>query len=235
MTLPLILLPGMMCDARLFAPQIAALSVDRDILVPGISGHDTMSALAEQVLTDAPDRFALGGLSMGGIVVMEVLRQAPERIAGLALMDTNPLAEAPEVKARRGPQIEAIQRGELASVMRDEMKPNYLTDGPGRQAILDLCMQMALDLGPDAFVRQSLALRDRPDQTATLRGFRDPALILCGRDDLLCPVERHELMHDLIPGSTLQIIDGAGHLPTLERAEQTTDALRRWLKEIDDG
>nr|WP_208350462.1 alpha/beta fold hydrolase [Pseudaestuariivita rosea] len=225
----------MMCDARLFAPQIAALSVDRDILVPGISGHDTMSALAEQVLTDAPDRFALGGLSMGGIVVMEVLRQAPERIAGLALMDTNPLAEAPEVKARRGPQIEAIQRGELASVMRDEMKPNYLTDGPGRQAILDLCMQMALDLGPDAFVRQSLALRDRPDQTATLRGFRDPALILCGRDDLLCPVERHELMHDLIPGSTLQIIDGAGHLPTLERAEQTTDALRRWLKEIDDG
>lgn len=228
---PLVLLPGMMCDARLFGPQIATFGQTRAIHIPPIGKHDSMAALAAEVLTHAPPRFALAGLSMGGILAMEMLAQAPDRIARLALLDTNPRAELPEVKARRAPQIAAAQSGHLREVMRDEMKPNYLADGPGKQAVLDLCMDMAMDLGPNVFINQSLALRNRPDQQDTLRRVRVPTLILCGREDRLCPVERHELMHDLIPGSTLTIIERAGHLPVLEQPEETTAALARWLEE----
>ncbi|AUH34249.1 alpha/beta fold hydrolase [Paracoccus tegillarcae] len=227
---PLVLLPGMMCDARLFAPQIAALGLDRTLHLPPIAGHATMAALAAEVLAHAPPRFALAGLSMGGIVAMEVLAQAPDRIERLALLDTNPRAELPEVQARRAPQIAAVQAGQLREVIRDEMKPNYLADGPGKQAILDLCMKMAMDLGPAVFENQSLALRDRPDRQDVLRNVSVPTLVLCGRDDRLCPVERHELMHDLIPGSTLEIINGAAHLPVLEKPQETTAALARWLE-----
>jgi len=230
-TEPLVLLPGMMCDGRLFGPQIDALYAQTHVQVADLTGADTVQELAALVLASAPPRFALAGLSMGGIVAMEIVRQAPNRVTRLALLDTNPKAETDIVKAFRAPQIAKVQAGELAAVMRDEMKPNYLTDGPNRSAILDLCMQMALDLGPEVFIRQSKALRDRPDQQDTLRGVTVPSLILCGRDDALCPVHRHTLMHSLIPGSTLRIIDGAGHLPTLEQPEQTTAALIRWLEE----
>jgi len=230
---PLVLLPGMMCDARLFAPQIEAFSAERSVTVPALSGSHTMAGLAARILEDAPDQFALAGLSMGGIVAMEVARQAPDRVAGLALLDTNPLAELPEVQARRGPQMESARAGKLDRVMRDEMKPNYLSDAENRAEILDLCMDMAVELGPDVFCEQSIALRDRPDQTETLRNFAKPALVLCGREDKLCPISRHELMQDLLPRSELKIIEGAGHLPTLEKPMETTQALRRWLKDVD--
>jgi pimeloyl-ACP methyl ester carboxylesterase len=231
MTLPLLLLPGMMCDARLFAPQVEVLSQHAPVMVGEIGGHDNMAALAQAVLADAPPVFALGGLSMGGIVAMEMIRQAPERVAKLCLMDTNPMAEVEAVKLRRAPQIAKAREGQLEHVMRDEMKPNYLTNGPHRAAILDLCMGMALGLGADAFVRQSIALRDRPDQCDTLRGVTVPTLVLCGREDSLCPIARHELMHELVGGSVLEIIEGAGHLPTLEQPQQTTAALRRWMED----
>lgn len=167
---------------------------------------------------------------MGGIVAMEVVRQAPGRVERLALLDTNPLAEKPEVKARRGPQMEAVREGRLRQVMRDEMKPNYLADGPNQGAILDLCMAMAMDLGPDVFLRQSRALMDRPDQSETLNAYTGKSLVLCGREDGLCPVERHQLMHGLLPNNTLEIIEQAGHLPTLEQPNDTTAALIRWLE-----
>lgn len=227
---PLLLLPGMMCDARLFAPQIAAFSGSRVVHCAPLGAHGTIQALAAEVLAQAPPRFALAGLSMGGIVAMEVLRQAPARIAGLALLDTNPKAELAEVRARREPQIAKVSEGRLAQVMRDEMKPNYLTDGPRRSEILDLCMEMALALGPEVFVNQSRALAGRPDQQDTLRSYGGPALVLCGRDDALCPVARHELMADLLPEATLTIIEGAGHLPTLEQPQETNAALARWLE-----
>jgi pimeloyl-ACP methyl ester carboxylesterase len=229
---PLVLLPGMMCDARLFAPQAAALH-DRAVTVAPIHARDATAALAAEVLRVAPARFALGGLSMGGIVAMEVAAQAPGRLAGLCLMDTNPRAERPEVAARRQPQMEAVRQGRLREVMRDEMKPNYLAQGPHRAAILDLCMEMAEALGPGAFLNQSRALAARPDRRETLRAVRVPTLVLCGAEDALCPLFRHEEMAALVPGAVLEVVEGAGHLPTLERPEAVTAALRAWLARVD--
>jgi len=224
------LLPGMMCDARLFRHQMEL----GDIVVPAIPPVESMTEIAKLLLQDLPDRFALGGLSMGGIIAMEILAQAPERVAGLALLDTNPLAELDEVKARRVGQMAAARDGRLAQVMRDELKPNYLVDGPQKPEILDLCMAMALDLGAEVFCAQSIALRDRPDQTDTLRGFAGPALVLCGAEDTLCPLSRHELMHELMPQSALVVVEGAGHLPVLEQPDATNAALKAWMEKIDE-
>lgn len=228
----LLLLPGMMCDARLFAPQTAGLADLADVAVGDISGAEGMGALAEAALAAAAPRFALAGLSMGGIVAMEMLRQAPERVARLALMDTNHRAEAPERRSLRAPEIERALGGELRRLLIEEMKPRYLApESRENEAILDLVLDMALALGPEVFARQSRALRDRPDQTETLRACAAPALVLCGAHDALCPPERHREMAALVPGARLEIVDGAGHLPTLERPDETTAALRRWLTE----
>jgi pimeloyl-ACP methyl ester carboxylesterase len=226
---PVVFLPGMMCDARLFAPQVAVLSANHCVTVAPITQGDSVEDIAQSLLTRLPQRFALAGLSMGGIVAMEILRRAPERVSRLALLDTNPLAETPLVAAAREPQIVAAKTGRLRDVMRDEMKPRYLAAGPAQAEVLDLVMRMAEDLGPDVFVRQSRALQRRPDQQATLRRCRLPTLVLCGAEDTLCPVKRHEFMAELIPQARLVVIDGAGHLPPLEQPEATTQALRDWI------
>lgn len=226
---PLVFLPGMMCDARLFAPQAAAFSSSRTIVHATLTRGRTMTEIAESVLRDAPPHFALAGLSMGGIVAMECMRLAPERITRLALLDTNPLPETPETAALREPQIVAARAGRLDEVMREELKPRYLAPGAGRAAVLGTVMEMARALGPDVFVRQSRALQKRPDQQATLRKIAVPTLVLCGRHDRLCDVRRHQFIRDLVPGATLEIVEEAGHLPTLEQPEATTAALERWL------
>ena len=228
--LPIVFLPGLMCDASLFMPQIAAFSGARALHFPPLSGADTTDGLARHILANAPERFALAGLSMGGIVAMEMMAIEPGRIERLALLDTNPCDELAEIRARRISQIESVRNGRLNAVMRDEMKPNYLADVPNRREILDLCMEMALDLGPEVFISQSVALRNRPDRREVLRRIQVPTLVLCGREDRLCPVVRHELIRDLIPGSRLEIIEGAGHLPVLEQPQQTNEAISRWLK-----
>ena len=228
---PLVFLPGMMCDARLFAPQLAAFSHQRTVIVSPLVNHDSIELLAEEVLATAPEKFALLGLSMGGIVAMEVIRQAPKRILRLAMLDTNPLTELPEVSVNREPQIKAVGQGKLRSIMRDEMKPNYLSDGPDKATILDLCMAMAETLGTKVFVRQSRALQTRPDQQDNLTEVTVPTLVLCGRDDRLCPLERHILMRDLVPGAKLSIIENASHLPTLENSDDTNKAISQWLNQ----
>lgn len=227
---PLVLIPGMMCDARIWG-GLATRVYPRAVRHSLPTGADSVAALAATVLACAPPRFALAGLSMGGIVAMEVLRQAPDRIERLALLDTNPRAETPQVQANRGRQIARARSGDLAGLLREEMKPNYLFPGPGRESILDLCMAMALSLGPEIFACQSIALRDRPDQQATLAAFNGPALVLMGEGDRLCPRERHELMHGLMPQSRLAVIPGAAHLPTLEQPARTATELLRWLEQ----
>lgn len=231
--IPLLLLPGMMCNAQLFSQQIALFSGERVVQFSPLTGHADMSGLAEEVLRHAPARFALCGLSMGGIVAMEVQRQAPNRVRGLALLDTNPFAELDSVKQQRSPQMEKVKAGRLLEVMREEMKPNYLANGENRTEILDLCAQMALALGHDVFIRQSLALRNRPDQSDTLRAVNVPALILCGDQDRLCPPARHHVMHDMMRGSTLVIVENAGHLPVLEQPHETNRHLQAWLHACD--
>jgi pimeloyl-ACP methyl ester carboxylesterase len=224
---PLVLIPGMMCDARMWGGIDADLGRPIRHHIP--TGADTMPDLAALFLANAPPRFALAGLSMGGILAMEILRQAPGRVTRLALLDTNPRAETAAAQARRAPQIDRALAGDLEGVMRHDMKPNYLAPGPNKAAILDLCMDMALTLGPQVFADQSRALRDRPDQQATLSAFKGPALVLMGAEDKLCPLDRHQLMHDLIPQSRLHIIANAAHLPPLEQPEATLRALRDWL------
>lgn len=226
---PLVLLPGMMCDARLFAPQLTALSADTAVMVAPITRGERIEEIASGLLDVLPQRFALAGLSMGGIVAMEILRRAPERVMRLAFMATSPLAETPPVAAAREPQIVAARSGRLLDVMREEMKPGYLAPGPHRGPVLDIVMDMAKTLGPEVFVRQSRALQRRRDQQSTLLKIKVPTLVLCGAHDALCPVKRHQFMAELIPGAELCVLENSGHLPTLEEPEATTKALRRWM------
>ena len=222
----------MMCDARLFGPQLARFSAERAVQVGCLTGADSVEALAARVLDAAPATFALAGLSMGGIVAMEIVRVAPERVRALALLDTNPRAEPEDVARGRAEQVERVRAGGLVEVMRDELKPRYLADGPRRDETLALCMAMAVALGPDAFARQARAISTRPDQTGSLPDVAVPTLVLMGASDGLCPLDRHELMHALIPGSTLEVLPGAGHLPTLERPDDANAALERWLRRL---
>jgi len=223
---PLILIPGMMCDERMWGGFNAP---PRHLIHALPTAHDSMQDLAAAILKDAPERFALAGLSMGGIVAMEILKQAPQRVERLALLDTNPLVEDVLTKARRNLHIAKVRNGQLEKVLREDMKPNYLAAGPNKKAILDLCMDMALKLGPEVFLQQAKALRDRPDQTETLAAFKGPALVLMGEDDRLCPRDRHELMHALMPQSKFAIIASAGHLPPLENPDTTFAHLHNWL------
>lgn len=225
---PLVFLPGFMCDERLFQPQTDALGLERSIITH-VTANRSIGEMAEAVLQSSPPRFALAGLSMGGIVALEIIARAPERVDRLALMDTTPLADAADNYKVRTRQIADVHAGGLEVIMRDEMKPAYLASGPRKSAVLDLCMKMARDLGPDVFEAQSLALRDRDGLEHVLPIIDVPTLILCGAQDRLCPPERHSQMHHAIPKSTLVQIKGAGHLPTLEQPDQTTAALERWL------
>ena len=228
---PLVMLPGMMCDERLFAPQKAVIANGRDVIIPKLYGGETITDLARLILAQLPIRFALAGLSMGGIVAMEMMRQAPQRISKMAIMDSNPFAEDSARQSLRDIQIDKVKKGDLRAVMRDDMKPHYLANTPNRQQVLDLCMVMALDLGDDVFIQQSRALASRPDQSGSLAKVKVPSLILYGAEDQLCPEDRHLAMHDLIAGSKLVKIEGAGHLPCLEKPDETTAALQRWLEE----
>ena len=225
----LVMVPGMMCDERIFSPQIAGLSDQIEVTFANISSFPSVEELASDVLKKAPQTFALLGHSMGGIVAMEMYSQEPERIERLVLMDTNPKAELEEMQLRREPQINAVRDGKLLNVMRDEMKPNYLAESENQDAVLGICMDMAMSLGPDVFINQSRALQTRQDQQSTLNSIDIPVLIMCGSEDKLCTLERHELMHNMISNSELKIIYNAGHMPTLEQPNETTEVLKQWL------
>ncbi|WP_456389810.1 alpha/beta fold hydrolase [Profundibacter sp.] len=227
---PLLLIPGMMCDARLFSPQITEFSAERAVHIASVTKCESIEEMAQNVLDSAPANFALAGLSMGAMVAMEIVRRAPERVTRVALMDTNSQSETPAIAATREPQIVGVMAGRLTEVMSDVMRPEYLAEGPKRTEILALMQDMAIALGEGEFVRQSRALQRRPDQQKTLRKIRMPALVLCGAEDRLTLPRRHEFMSELIPYATLRIIEGAGHVPTLEAPDATNAALREWIE-----
>jgi pimeloyl-ACP methyl ester carboxylesterase len=226
---PLVLLPAMMCDARLFAHQINELSRDRSVQVAPMTNDDSIEQIAENVLAAAPAKFALAGLGMGATVAMEIQRRAPARVTRLALMGANAQSELPIIAAARETQIVKARSGRLKDVIHDEMRPEYLAPSPRRSDVLDVVMEMALDLGVDVFVRQTRAMQRRPDQQKTLRMIRVPTLVLCGIHDELMPVRRHEFLATLIPSARIEILSDAGHLPPLEEPEETNRHLRDWL------
>lgn len=226
---PLVLLPGMMCDARLFQAQVTDLSRDRAVMVAPITRGERIEEIASNLIDQLPHRFALAGISMGGIVAMEILRRAPDRIARLCLMNTNPLAETPAIAATREPLIARARAGRLQDVLADTLLPDHLAPGPARRGVLDLVAQMGRDLGPEVFVAQSRALQRRRDQQGTLRKSHVPTLILCGAHDSLTPVKRHSFMAELMPNARLSVLEAAGHMPPLECPDQLTAVLHDWL------
>ncbi|WP_412563713.1 alpha/beta fold hydrolase [Thalassobius sp. MITS945101] len=228
---PLVFLPGMMCDARLFAPQVTAFSRHLPVTVAPVGLGESIEEIAETVLRQLPEKFALAGLSMGGIVAMEMLRRAPARITRIALMDTNALSETPKTAAAYEPLIIAAKAGRLEDAVRQMMKQEYLAPGEARLEILNRFVAMALEQGPESFVRQCKALQRRRDLQSALRRCKVPALVLCGEHDQLTPVKRHQFMAELIPSAELKVIAGAGHLPTWEQPDAVTTALLGWMKQ----
>ncbi|WP_135503673.1 alpha/beta fold hydrolase [Roseovarius aestuariivivens] len=228
---PLVLLPGMLCDSRVFAPQIQALSPEMTLVVAPVTEGDRIEEIASNILDTLPRKFALAGLSMGGIVAMEIMRRAPERVTRIALMDTNSLAETPQSAADYEPLITKLRAGLLDQAVAAIMRPEYLAPGPDRTAVLYQVGKMAENIGCAAITRQARALQRRRDYQATLRKCHVPALVLCGVHDGLTPVKRHEFMAGLIPHAELALIQDAGHLPTLEAPEAVTAALRVWMKQ----
>lgn len=225
------MLPGMMCDERLFAPQILAFENEFEIIVPRLDGPASIEGMARRVLGEikAPT-FNLMGLSMGGIVAMSMVGLAPQRVNRLALLDTNHQADAPSRFAIRNRQIEDVKAGKLRQVITTEMKPIYLAKGNRKnQALLDLLITMALELGDAIFIAQSIALRDRADHTDILRNYHGPTLLLCGKEDALCPPVYHAQLAELVSRGVLCEIAGAGHMATLEQATSVTAAITEWL------
>jgi pimeloyl-ACP methyl ester carboxylesterase len=220
----------MMCDAGLWAAQVEALAGSCSILIGDATHDDNIPAIASRVLATAPERFALAGLSMGGIVAMEMWRQAPRRIERIALLDTNFRPDTAERREIRNRQIEEVTQAALGSLLRDELKPNYLARcNRDNSALLDDVLRMGLGLGEDVFRRQSRALRDRPDSSSTLPTISCPTLVLCGEEDRLCPPQLHREMASMIPGAQLEIIPECGHLATIEQPDKVNASLRRWL------
>lgn len=225
----LILLPGLMCDARVYSEQILAFNGDRAVHLAPVCKSGAIAAIARQVLDTAPRHFALAGHGLGGVIAMEMIRQAPERVTRVALMCCTPLAETPQEAAAREPRIVCAQAGRLEKALLEQYPSDCLAPGSAASAVQDEILQMGLALGTDVFVRQSRAMQRRLDQQKVLRQFRAPALILCGAHDTLTPPRRHEFMAEMMPNATLEIIEDAGHMPLLERPDAVTRAFRDWL------
>lgn len=229
MSEPILLVPGLMQDARVFGPQIDDLSRDFALHIARVTRAESIREMAAEAIHHAPARFALAGQGMGGMVAMEILRRVPERVTRVAFISTSPLPETPEQAAAREPQIVKALAGNLSGALRAALPPETLAPGPRRERVLEVVDAMAADLGAQEFIRQSRALQRRPDAQKTLRTTRAPALVLCGGHDRITPPRRHEFMAALIPYAELAVIEEAGHLPTLETPEKTNLALRAWM------
>lgn len=225
----LILCPGVLCDAALWRAQIDGLADAADVQVADCTLDESIAAMANRLLDQAPDRFALAGLSMGGYVAQEVMRQAPERVTRLALLDTTARLDTEPARQRRIDLMALAKRGKFRGVT-PKLLPLFIhTDRLDDQPLTEAVMAMAQRVGSDAFIRQQTAVMGRADGRADLARIACPTLVLCGRQDQLTPLDAHLEMADAIPGADLVVFGSCGHLPTMERPDDTTKAMRAWL------
>lgn len=226
---PLVLLPGLLCDERLWAPQRVALGDEIETIVPRLDQDVTVGHMAEHVLDNVPERFALAGLSMGGYVALEIMRRAPERVLRLALIDTQARPDTDEAKRRRRGLIALSEQGTFKGVTPRLLPllihPRRLAD----TELTGLIMAMADGIGQAGFVRQQQAIMARPDSRPDLGAIAVPTLVLAGKDDALTPPEVQIEMAMAIPDADFVLLGDCGHLATLERPDSVTTHLRQWL------
>jgi pimeloyl-ACP methyl ester carboxylesterase len=230
MKTPLLLLPGLLCDQALWAHQLENMNDVADSVVTDMTRDSTMAGMAKRILDSAPERFALCGLSMGGYCALEIMRQAPERVERLALLDTSARPDTAEQTERRLEFIETVQDNNFEDVL-DALLPLFIL--PRRQTEGDfykIIRSSATTLGQEVFIRQQQAIMSRGDGREILASINCPSLILCGDQDALTPPDLHHEMAQLIPNATLNIVEDCGHLAPLERPQTTTAALKAWLE-----
>jgi pimeloyl-ACP methyl ester carboxylesterase len=226
----LLLVPGLLCDAALWAPQVEALSDLADCRIADLTQDDSVEAMAERAVAGMPERFAVAGLSMGGYVALAIMAAMPGRVERLALLDTSARADTPEQSRRRRGLIELADRGEFKGVtprlLPMLIHPARIHDEP----LTSVVMAMAERTGKEAFLRQQRAIMGRPDRRPLLPKIHVPTLVLCGAEDALTPVELSRELASSIATGRLVVVPDCGHLSTLERPEPTNAALRRWLQ-----
>jgi pimeloyl-ACP methyl ester carboxylesterase len=229
-SLPIILVPGLNCSARLYAEQIPELWQFGPVTVADHRRDDSIAGLAQRILTAAPPRFALAGLSMGGYVAFEIMRQAAERVVKLALLDTGAGAEVPERTEQRKPLLQLARQGRFADIT-DNQFPLLVHPKRRGDAVLKTAVRaMNEETGADAYLRQQQAIMSRPDSRPGLAAITCPTLVLVGDDDQLTPPALAHEMAAGIRGSRLVVVSDSGHLSTLEQPQPVTKALVEWMR-----
>lgn len=226
---PLLLVPGLGSDEAVWRGPIERLADVAACVVAETRLDDNMAAIAARVLASAPTRFALAGISMGGYIALELLRQAPERVTRLALFDTGARADTPEQSDRRLQAIAALDRADLATLSRYSLPQLVASDAS--DAVKEAVVAMGVRVGREAYVRQQHANIARPDSRAMLFTIAVPTMVVVGELDILTPPELAREMAEAIPGATLHIVPGSGHLPPIEKPDETAALLRDWLAE----
>lgn len=229
-SLAVVLVPGLLCTPRLYGEQIPVLWQLGPVVVADHTRDDTMAAIARRLLATAPPRFSLVGLSMGGYIALEVMRQAPERVAKLALLDTTARPDLPEQTEGRQRQIDLARAGRFASIP-DLLLPRFVAAAHlGDPAIVATVRTMAHETGAEAFVRQQTAIMNRIDSRPSLAAIGCPTLVLVGGQDTLTPPERAAEMAEAIPNARQVVVPECGHLSTLEQPRAVADALVTFLR-----
>jgi pimeloyl-ACP methyl ester carboxylesterase len=226
---PLVFLPGIGCDARVFLPQIVALGEDRGTMVIPTCQAESIEDLAALALEQLPPRVVLIGQGLGGVVALEILRRAEDRVARLVLISTPAMPDPPPMVMLREERIIAARAGRLAAALREDYPPEALAQTEWRDEVLALVQDMGLSQGEGNYIRQTRALQRRPDQQKAMRRARIPALVLGGSADTLLPPRRHDFMASLLPWGKLELIADSGHLPMLEQPDATSQAIRDFL------
>ncbi|WP_020593614.1 alpha/beta fold hydrolase [Kiloniella laminariae] len=226
----LVFLPGLLCNQRLWRPQITFLGEDYVCNVPDLTRQDSIPDLALSVLQQIRGKFNLVGLSMGGYVALEILRQAPERVKRLALIDTKARADTPEQQRRRRGLLALAGKGRFKGVTPHLMPLLIHPDRMADESLTGPIYQMAEEVGQEAFVRQQTAILTRESHLDVLAKIKCPTQIICGRQDLITPLDCAEEIQAGIAGSELLVVENCGHLANLEAPDLVNKTLKSWLK-----